>query len=104
MAANTPAALCSIARKTSGSSVGICFGQGSDGHRMVAPGHSAAGQRIKRTDAGATGSDHRPRIGAHPPTRLSDQSAAGGGRDAALLSPGGLVGVAPDSAGAGTLL
>src|SRR6266508_3350181 len=74
------------------------------GRRVVAPGHSAACQRIDRTHAAATGGDHRSRTGAHPPPRLPDQSAAGGGRNLALLSPCGLVGLAPDSSGAGTLL
>src|SRR5262245_53514909 len=98
MAADTPPALRSIAYKTSGSSAGIGSGQCSDGHRLAAPGHPAAGQRIEWTDASAIGSDHRPRIGAHPPPRLPDQSAPVAGRNLALLSPGGLVGVAPDSA------
>src|SRR5215813_6510736 len=104
MAAITPPALRSIAYKASGSSAGIGSSQGSDGHRVVTPGHSAAGERIERTDAAAIGSDHRPRIGAHPPPRLPDQSAPVVDRNLALLSPGGLVGVAPDSAGTGTLL
>src|SRR5262245_61759945 len=104
MARNTPATLPSIARKASGSSFAIGFDQGPDGHRLVAYGHHADRRRIERTGAAATGSHHRGRPGAHPPPRLPDQSAAGAGRNAALLSPGGLVGVAPDSAGARTLL
>src|SRR5262245_3056320 len=53
MAANTPAALRSIARKASGSPLGIGSGQGSDGHRMVLPGHTAACRSVDRTDAAA---------------------------------------------------
>src|SRR5688572_5556435 len=104
MGTNTPAALRSTAGAASGASFGICFGQGPDGRRVAAPGHSAACQRIDRTFAAATGGDHRSRTGAHTPPRLPDQSAAGGGRNLALLSPRGLVGFAPDQAGAGTLL
>src|SRR5262245_13208037 len=69
VAPGAPAALLSTASDASGSSVGIGSGQGPDGHRLAAPGHPAARWRIERTDATATGSDHRPRIGAHPPPR-----------------------------------
>src|SRR5215475_5198383 len=97
MGTNAPAALRSTAGATTGASFGIGFGQGPDGHRLVAPGHSAACQRNDRTDAAATGGDHRSRTGAHTPPRLSDQSAPGCGRNPALLSPRGLVGLATDS-------
>ncbi len=40
--------------------------------------------------------DPRARARAHPPSRLSGEPAADARRDAALLSPGGLVAVAPD--------
>ena len=46
----------------------------------------------------------RPRAGARAPTRLSGESAPERGRDAALLSSGGVVDVAPDPARARTLL
>src|SRR5262245_9742155 len=104
MGTSAPTALRSPACAASGASIGIGFGQGPDGHRLVASGHSAARRRINRTDAAATGGDHRSRTGAHTPTRLSDQSAAGCGRNLALLSSCGLVGLATDSSGAGTLL
>src|SRR5215510_5685332 len=65
MGTNTPAALRSTAGAASGASIGIGFGQGPDGHRLVASGHSAARRRINRTDAAATGGDHRSRTGAH---------------------------------------
>src|SRR5262249_41363727 len=104
MGTNAPAALRSTAGAASGASFGIGFSQGPDGHRVVASGHSAARGRIDRTDAAATGGDHRSRTGAHTPPRLSDQSAAGCGRNLALLSPRGLVGLATDSSGAGRLL
>src|SRR5262245_45503222 len=104
MGTNAPAALRSTAGAASGASIGIGFGQGPDGHRLVASGHSAARRRINRTDAAATGGDHRSRTGAHTPPRLPDQSAAGWCRNLALLSPCGLVGLATDSSGAGTLL
>src|SRR5262249_14732147 len=104
MAAGATSALQSTAGDASGSSVGIGSGQGSDGHRVAAPSNTAASRRADRTDDATTGIDHRPRIGAHPPPRLPDQSAAGADRNAALLSSGCLVGVAPDSAGTGTLL
>src|SRR5215510_1855609 len=104
MGTNTPAALRSTAGAASGASFGICFGQGPDGHRLVASGHSAACQRIDRTEGAANGGDHRSRTGAHTPPRVSNQSAAVCGRNLALLSPCGLVGLATDSSGAGTLL
>src|SRR5262249_44561720 len=72
MGTNAPTALRSTAGAASGASFGIGFSQGPDGHRVVASGHSAARRRIDRTDAAATGGDHRSRIGAHTPTRLSD--------------------------------
>src|SRR5215475_221060 len=104
MGTSAPAALRSTAGAASCASFGICFGQGPDGHRVVASSHSAARRRIDRTDAAATGGDHCSRTGAHTPPRLSDQSAAGGGRNLALLPPRGLVGLSTDSSGAGTLL
>src|SRR5262245_26181405 len=104
MGANDPTALRSTAGAASGASFRIDFGQGPDGHRVVASGHFAACRRINRTDSAATGGDHRSRTGAHTPPRLSDKSAADCGRNSALLSPRGLVGLAPDTSGAGTLL
>src|SRR5262245_39324682 len=104
MGTSAPTTAQSTGCDVSGSTFGVSHGQGSDGSRVAAPGHSAACQRNDRPDAAATGGDHRPRTGAHPPPRLSDQSAAGGGRNPALLSSGSLVGLGADSPGTGTLL
>ena len=46
----------------------------------------------------------RARAGAHPPQRLPREPAAGRGRDGALLPPGRVVGVGPDSRRARALL
>ena len=67
----------------------------ADGHRLAEAGRAAAGERAGRAGAAAARSDPRARARAHPPSRLPGQPAADAGRDAALLSPGRLVAVAP---------
>ena len=66
---------------------------------VLLPASALAGSR-----AAAARGDPRARARAHPPSRLPRQPAADARRDAALLSPGRLVAVAPDSRRARELL
>ena len=59
---------------------------------------------LARSDAGAGRSDSRARARAHPPARLRGQPAADDRRNAAVLSPGGLVDVVAHPRRARTLL
>ena len=77
---------------------------GADGDRLAAAGGAAAGERAGRAVAGAGRGDSRARARAHPPARLPGEPAADAGGDAALLSPGRLVAVAPDPRRARELL
>ena len=61
--------------------------------RLAQAGRAAAGERAGRPVAAAARGDPRARARAHPPPRLPGQPAADARRDAALLSPGGLVAV-----------
>src|SRR5262249_10097796 len=76
----------------------------ADGRRLAAAGDPAAGRRTRLVVAVAGGSDHCARARAHPPARLRGEPAADPGRDPALLSPGGVVAVEPDSHRARALL
>ena len=77
---------------------GVGARRSADGRRLAAPGDSAAGGGDRLAVAGAGRSDPRARARAHPPPRLRGEPAADDRRDAAVLSPGRLVGVERASA------
>src|SRR5262249_46558039 len=68
-------------------------GPGAHGPGLAAAGGIAAAQRRGGTAAGTARSPPGPRAGPRPPPRLSRQPPAKRGRNAPVLSPGGLVGV-----------
>ena len=70
-------------------------GRSADGDRLAAAGRAAAGERAGGPGAAAARGDPRARARAHPAPRLPRQPAADARRDAAVLSPRGLVAVAP---------
>ncbi len=79
-------------------------GAGAAGGRMAAADRDAAGERADRPVAGAARVDHRARTRAHQAARLSGERPPIGGGGAAVLPPGVLVDLAPDSHRARTLL
>src|SRR5204863_17363 len=87
-----------------GASRSVGARRGPDGGGLAAPDDPAAGLDPDRPDDGPDRGDPGPRDGAHPSSRLPGQPAAVHRRDAALLSPGGVVGVAADPRGAGVVL
>ena len=76
----------------------------ADGGRLAAAGDPVADRRARVAVAGAGRGDPRARARAHPPPRLRGQRAADDRRDAAVLSPGGVVAVDADPRRTRTLL
>src|SRR5262245_49254335 len=104
MGSSASPAMRAVAGEASDSTFGINYCRSANGHRLAATGSTSACQCCDGIVMAATGSAHRPRTGAYSPPRLPDQSPPGSDRDVTFLSSCRLVGLAPDSAGTGTLL
>ena len=76
-------------------------GRSAHRDRMAAAGGPHAGERAGRDGAAAARSDPRARAGAHPAARLPREPPADARRNAAVLSPRGLVAVAAASESSG---
>ena len=89
-----------------GSGAPLRVGPRSGAHRrgLAAARGPAARQRPHRPHPAAARADPGPRAGPHPPPRLPGEPPADRGGDAALLPPGGVLGVAPDAHRARALL
>ena len=79
-----------------GDAAAVARGRRADGDRLAEARRAAARERPRRPLAAAGRSDPRARARARPPSRLPREPAADAARDAALLSPGGVVALAAD--------
>src|SRR5580704_5870567 len=88
--------MCAAESVAAGPSMRVRTCRGSDCNRLAATGYISPGFGVDWTNARTVGSAARPRVGPHPPVRLSGQSDSDGGGNASLLSSGRLVDLQSD--------